>query len=88
MFAYKMTSLHQTSSNFQEWRFGKSVAEAWVLAYNFERACGTLLRVLQTGAEVTGIRIGFVGLLKTEKLQSYCQMLKCTDCLIVSLSYE
>jgi ribulose-5-phosphate 4-epimerase/fuculose-1-phosphate aldolase len=32
--------------------FGKSVAEAWVLAYNFERACGTLLRVLQTGAEV------------------------------------
>ena len=68
--------------------FGKSVAEAWVLAYNFERACGTLLRVLQTGAEVTGIRIGFVGLLKTEKSQSYCQMLKCTDCLIVSLSYE
>ncbi len=32
--------------------FGQSVKEAWVLAYHFERACETQLRVLQTGVKV------------------------------------
>lgn len=32
--------------------FGQSVKEAWVLAYYFERACETQLRLMQTGAKV------------------------------------
>jgi ribulose-5-phosphate 4-epimerase/fuculose-1-phosphate aldolase len=33
--------------------FGRSVREAWVLAYYFERCCEVQLRVMQTGAKIT-----------------------------------
>ena len=33
--------------------FGKSVKEAWVLAYYFERCCEVQLRVMQTGAKIS-----------------------------------
>ena len=32
--------------------FGKSVKEAWVLAYYFERCCETQLRVMQSGGRL------------------------------------
>ena len=32
--------------------FGRDVAEAWVLAYNFEKACATQMQVLSSGARI------------------------------------
>lgn len=48
--------------------FGRSVREAWVLAYYFERCCEVQLRVMQTGAK---IKMPTPGVMKKEAEASY-----------------